>query len=408
MDNATSLAESSAAHESYSEGDEDEKLRVKKIAISSPTAAAAASATATHRPVLQRQNTSRATFFVCEDSDEDEDEAEAAEESLFRSRIALARRNNSNTNIKHQPCQQVQKSQLPLKFYVEDEEDELDGADGDNEHEEDQDEEEEEEESYFSLKVSEFVPVVDRRRKLSSLLSDLLMAEKQLQLQQLSITSTSGPTSTTIRTTRNSTDMDCSSCLSNHESVPGSPCPSTTNSDGEMAIHQNDQRLFRTSSSPKHLDNLQQEPNRVSPPPSSAYALITENQKPKSPLVRTKRVFKNLDELAIITAATNNNSNATASTTPSTNCTVSSPIPLPSPLSPTASFKAPATTNTNTTTTKAAAPNPSAGWTRASLQVPQQVHVQIQNLVVQSTSTAHRAFRSASSTLNEVLFRTAK
>jgi len=402
MDNATSLAESSAAHESYSEGDEE--VRPTRKSVEATVTAAAPS----RRPALQRQSSSRAKFFVCEDSEEDEDD-EAAEEALFRSRIVLARSKQQNQQLSS-------RSHSSLKSLVKDNQDEVDGADGDNEHEEpvDEDEdEEEEEESYFSAKIP-VVPSVERRRQSSSLLSDLLMAEKQqqLQLQQLTMTSSSP-----APRTRTSTDMDCShdGCLS------GSPCPSATNSEGEMMVamgqHTRSGGLARTTSFTNNLHQLQhhQQQQQANGAPSPSAMMIDEAQKAKSPLVRTKRVFKNLDGLAITTLnpVNNHNNNVNNNNTPlPSNCTVSSPSSVSVSSSPSSSSSSPLSPSRSAPnalpSTKPAA-NPSAGWTRAStLQVQQQVQVQIQNLVVQSTTTAHRAFRSASSTLNEVLFRAAK
>ncbi|KAF9430926.1 hypothetical protein BGZ94_002055 [Podila epigama] len=100
-------------------------------------------------------------------------------------------------------------------------------------------------------------------------------------------------------------------------------------------------------------------------------------EKKRSPLMRTKKVFKNLDALASMPSS-------------DASCTAL-PSPPPSPL------PAPSSAN-NTSISPATA---LAAWTRS-----HQVQVQLQSLVVQSTSSAHRALLSASATLTDVLFRT--
>lgn len=187
-------------------------------------------------------------------------------------------------------------------------------------------------------------PGIVRRQ---SLLSDLFLAEKQRE--QLHPSKSIQPS------------------LARTSSTYSSRCPSAANSDGESTFS-------RMAPLPEdHQDHGQHHHRRHHHHPHrinlDAGSEIQEPEKPKSPLVRTKRVFKNLDELASLS-------------TTSPTCNISSPSSS-SPSSPSSS------------------PTALAAWTRS-----HQVQVQIQSLVVQSTSSAQRALLSASATLTDVLFRT--
>lgn len=179
-----------------------------------------------------------------------------------------------------------------------------------------------------------------------SLLSDLFMAEKQReQIQQPS------------KPIRPSMVRTCSTYSSR--------CPSAANSDGESTFSRmapvpevyQDRGHHRHHQHYPHHTNLDAENE------------IQEPEKFKSPLTRTKRVFKNLDELASL---------STSST-----CNISPP------------------SSASSTSSIASTSTALAAWTRS-----HQVQVQIQSLVVQSTSSAQRALLSASATLTDVLFRT--
>ncbi|KAG0327875.1 hypothetical protein BGZ99_006680 [Dissophora globulifera] len=139
-------------------------------------------------------------------------------------------------------------------------------------------------------------------------------------------------------------------------------------------------------------------------------------------LVRTKRVFKNLADLANVAPAVPVPTSIPASpavspaeeklhspfltsiTTTNTTTVHSTPA-FPtfstSPSSPASSTLS--TLSTATSCTPSASPVLSTtGWTRS------QVQVQIQSLVTQSTTTAQRALLTASATLTDVLFRAAR
>lgn len=259
----------------------------------------------------QPRQPARAKFFVCDSDEESDDEEEEEEEAYF-----FPRRSEDNFG----DCEDS-------------------GTD----------EAETEEEGLPTTNTSSLqsAPGTVRRQ---SLLSDLFMAEKQReQFQQPS------------KPIRPSMARTCSTYSSR--------CPSAANSDGESTFS-------RMTPVPEvyqdrgHHHHHQHYPHHTS---LDAEDKIQEPEKPKSPLVRTKRVFKNLDELASLSM--------------SPTCNISSP----SSASPTSSI---ASTSTSPATALAA-------WTRS-----HQVQVQIQSLVVQSSSSAQRALLSASATLTDVLFRT--
>ncbi|KAI9233755.1 MAG: hypothetical protein BYD32DRAFT_117470 [Podila humilis] len=259
----------------------------------------------------QPRQPARAKFFVCDSDEESEDEEKEEEEAYF-----FPRRSEDNF--------------------------------GDCEDSGTDEAEAEEEGPVMRAPTTntsslQSVPGMVRRQ---SLLSDLFMAEKQReQFQQPS------------KPIRPSMARTCSTYSSR--------CPSAANSDSETTFSRmapvpevyQDRGHHRHHQHYPHNTNLDAENE------------IQEPEKSKSPLIRTKRVFKNLDELASL------------STSPTYN------ISSPSSASSTSSI-------VSTSTALAA-------WTRS-----HQVQVQIQSLVVQSTSSAQRALLSASATLTDVLFRT--
>ncbi|KAG0086959.1 hypothetical protein BGZ93_011373 [Podila epicladia] len=257
---------------------------------------------------------SRAKFFVCDSDEEEEDEEE--EEFLF------PRRSEDNF--------------------------------GDYEDSGTDEAEAEEEEESLGMKAPSTpspmpVPGIVRRQ---SLLSDLFLAEKQRE--QLHPNKSTQPS------------------LARTSSTYLSHCPSAANSDGESTFARMAPVPEDHQDLSQHHHRRRHHPHRITLDVGSE---IQEPEKPKSPLVRTKRVFKNLDELASLS-------------TTSPTCNISSPS---SPSSSSPSSSAPNSTS----------PTALAAWTRS-----HQVQVQIQSLVVQSTSSAQRALLSASATLTDVLFRT--
>ncbi|KAF9320641.1 hypothetical protein BG003_005390 [Podila horticola] len=261
---------------------------------------------------------SRAKFFVC-DSDEEEDEEE--EEEFF-----FPRRSEDNFG----DCE-------------------------DSGTDEAETEEGEEEESLVmsAPNTPSPRPAQGTAVRRQSLLSDLFLAEKQRE--QLHPSKSTRPS--LIRTS----------------STYSSRCPSAANSDGESTFSRMAPVLEDHQDHGQHRPRCHH-PHRIN---LDAECEIQESEKPKSPLVRTKRVFKNLDDLASLSIS-------------SPTCNISSPSSS-SPSSPSSS--APNSTSTS--------PTALAAWTRS-----HQVQVQIQSLVVQSTSSAQRALLSASATLTDVLFRT--
>ncbi|KAG0037517.1 hypothetical protein BGZ82_002382 [Podila clonocystis] len=258
---------------------------------------------------------SRAKFFVC-DSDEEEDEEE--EEFFF------PRRSEDNF--------------------------------GDFEDSGTDEAETEEEEEGFVMRAPNTpspkpAPGMVRRQ---SLLSDLFLAEKQRE--QLHPSKSIRPS------------------LARTSSTYSSRCPSTANSDGESTFSQMAPVPEDHQDHSQHHHRRHHRPQRIN---LDAGSEIQEPEEPKSPLVRTKRVFKNLDGLASL-----------STTSPTCNITSS--------FSPSSSSPSSSTPNSTSTS-----PTALAAWTRS-----HQVQVQIQSLVVQSTSSAQRALLSASATLTDVLFRT--
>ncbi|KAF8936342.1 hypothetical protein BGZ58_004298 [Dissophora ornata] len=339
LDNATSLAESNAAHEPYPE---EEELRKKQ----------------SHTAVKQRQAVSRAKFFVCNESEEDESESEDE---------------NENTFAVHHHSPRATLYSAPMVSSGETEEHDGDCEDFDVSEQEDNNDAEEE--IYFGKKM----PIVSNHHRTAttapsqdqntggmerrqSLLSDLLMAEKRKQQQQ-ACSETSAP-----------------------------------NSDGEMTI-------ARMAIPMPHIYPLAQQRNSSREP---AFSETT----PRSSLVRTKKVYKNLAELAKTSPVTR--------VAPITSATPVAPVITVTPSAPQRENSPLKTCNTAVSTTHSTASLSSAssptttctlsaspilsttGWTRS------QVQVQIQSLVTQSTTTAQRALLTASATLTDVLFRTAQ
>ncbi|KAF9994216.1 hypothetical protein BGZ79_001032 [Entomortierella chlamydospora] len=220
-----------------------------------------------------------------------------------------------------------------------------------------------------------------------SLLSDLLLAEKQQKSQQgINFKSTSR-------------------------------CPSASNSDGETAaVHM----VANPMSQGYHAAPQQQHHRRESFMErcdinhfNSHNNVSTVTDRTVSPLVRTKKVYKNLAELANTTRAPNH-SESSASLSVSSSSPSSPKSLLSSPCAAKTTVAKAATTTTKTERPSIVSTNsfsscilsksptvPTNGWTRT------QVQVQIQSLVAQSTSTAQRALLNASTTLTDVLFRTA-
>ncbi|KAF9401566.1 hypothetical protein BGX21_001296 [Mortierella sp. AD011] len=247
--------------------------------------------------------------------------------------------------------------------------------------------------SSFSSKTSHptYNALMGRRQ---SLLSDLLLAEKQQKSQQGSFKF-------------------------------ASRCPSASNSDGETAaVHM----VVNPMSQGYHAAPQQQHHRRESFKErcdinhfNSHNNVSTVSDRTVSPLVRTKKVYKNLAELANTTRAPNHSESSASLSVSSSPSSSPSSKSSPSPKSLLSSPCAAKTTAAKaaTTTTKTERPSivstnsfsscilskspsvPTNGWTRT------QVQVQIQSLVAQSTSTAQRALLNASTTLTDVLFRTA-
>ncbi|KAF8984067.1 hypothetical protein BGZ46_008893 [Entomortierella lignicola] len=264
-----------------------------------------------------------------------------------------------------------------------------------------------EEEDYFGKKI----PIITRSRypskesnsphptfnnanmgRRQSLLSDLLLAEKQQRsLQRVAVPLSSS-------------------------SASNSKCPSANNSDGESAaLHSN--MAMNPMPSPQHQQHHRRE--------SHMERNISEHKAVSPQLMRTKKVYKNLSELAktktpTTTSQQHYSENLTTTPTRKSSLSVSSPCAAKA----TAAASKNAMKTTTSTTTAIASPSLSSSpsptvstnsscilsaspivatnsWSRT------QVQVQLQSLVAQSTSTAQRALMGASATLSDVLFRTA-
>ncbi|KAF9933265.1 hypothetical protein FBU30_006033 [Linnemannia zychae] len=329
------------------------------------------------------------------------------------------------------------------------------------------------------LKMS--VPPVSGRRHLpspvnagmerrQSLLSDLLLAEKQQKqllhqqkLQQRSQVSSAcstpnchsaassdgedGTFNTSVNTTiitndNNGINDGGRSRYSTKAMTPIYPATSATTRNTTILEHQ-------------HPQCQALEPNRIHlyhRPTMDGFSMETivdENAEEFVPkLVRTKKFFGRLDTLAATSdrnveakTAETNNATAPASTCMMTTSPISASTTslayLHSPLSPTTSSTckistlSPTTTTTTTTKTtvapvgatsvpvspafasasavaSAAAAAAAASASAATMAgwARSQVQVQLQSLVAQSTTTAQRAFMNASATLSDVLYRT--
>ncbi|KAG0244222.1 hypothetical protein BGX31_009618 [Mortierella sp. GBA43] len=230
-------------------------------------------------------------------------------------------------------------------------------------------------------------PTMQRRH---SLLSDLLMAEKRQQQQQLQLLKE-----------RQEHDQDY-----HHTDSGYSP----TNSDGEMTAVAN-----ISGRVPQHQYQYDRR--------ETCHNMHTTCKK-TSPLTRTKKVFKNLSELANISMTTSSLNDSCSgpcgsddgstrdlldeavpfafgslSSSPSSpyilSAYTSTSTLTSTPISPLHSAK---TTTTTATMATAGLAAPVPGWTRSHVQV------QIQSLVAQSTLTAQRALLNATTTLTDVLF----
>ncbi|KAF9948496.1 hypothetical protein BGZ72_009596 [Mortierella alpina] len=343
LDSATTLTDSKDAHVSYSE-----KERNERAASQSPTTCTPDIKST--RPQLQREPTSKLKFFVC-DEDEDEDDEESEDEASAA--VAMMRsaplRNKATGLIRQAEVHRVRYEGLDAQ--------DLEAQDS------------HEDEGYCfdtrtpiatftspSLRSEVLSPqhhvsapaALERRQ---SLLSNLLQAEKQQRRQETQ---------------------------SNRSS----------NSDSEPQIYPSHQHQKQQQQQYPSLQYL--ECNRFSRDRSAGQHETTAN--PRSPLVRTRKVYKNLDELALVATA------AIPAAASPLHAPSTRPSPAASSMSSNAAVAMPAPAR-GTAMTKASAV---AGWSRSHVQV------QIQSLMVQSTSTAQRALLNASSTLTDVLFRAAK
>ncbi|KAF9904453.1 hypothetical protein EC991_002671 [Linnemannia zychae] len=229
------------------------------------------------------------------------------------------------------------------------------------------------------------------------------------------------------------------------------PAPSTTSTSQPHYLSQRQHQIIEPNNNRRHRgfidppsetepDNRLREDKNLLSDDMNATAADTTNYVPK--LVRTKKFYHRLDTLATIATTSSPSIPCTVAVASATTATTSPtspthPASIFSPLSPNPhtpiptckiSTLSPATPTTTTTisapsvaaiaSTKPTSPTAystaaasaaaaasasaatMAGWARS------QVQVQIQSLVVQSTTTAQRAFLTASATLNDVLFRT--
>ncbi|KAI1315513.1 hypothetical protein EDD11_000694 [Mortierella claussenii] len=388
LDNATSLAESSAAHESYSEGeDRDEKGKgqdmEKQKAVKTVANVASPVQQQQHRQIVKR-----AKFFVCGDSEEDESDEEVEWISSFRTRAAAVA---TATTLASGPIRS------PTDTGVTEQQEHHDGDCEDFDVTDDQDDEEEEASVFDKKKpinvqqhhrtqyaFKNTIPTpshhpvckpaggLERRQ---SLLSHLFLAEKQLKqkqrLQQL--------------------QLDQQQEWSNH-------CDSTPNSDGEatamrMVTAPMPQILYQGGSLRKKHGHDEEDDRMAT----------------KTSLVRTKKVYTNLAELAKVdTKGAGAERTSYPSSTPTTTIATTTTTTSYQSASSTSTAAASSSTISTQCTCTVSSKNPSLSssttggtgeWTRS------QVQVQIQSLMAQSTLTAQRALMTASATLSDVLFR---
>ncbi|KAF9185666.1 hypothetical protein BGZ51_002496 [Haplosporangium sp. Z 767] len=333
LDNATSLAESSDAHESYSEGDDDNgdngvkakdqlrdrKSRMKMSPPSKPPRLIMPSPHTQRLPAVRKP-----MFFVSESDSEEEEEEEHNVESENKDE---KEEDDLSMMIRKKPSQ-------PATVFQQPEEHE---ADGDCEASENEKEDVVDNDMAPMVRSPHLLhkpnnthaPIHARRQ---SLLSNLLQAEKLQSSSASTVAETMSlypaRPSQHLQEAQQQRDLK-------HNGTPYQPIDSqASNEDGSLKAHL---------------------------------------------LVRTKKVYKNLDELAKASALT--------TTTPHSLTTAVTASNIP-------------TCELSSTTTPMASTVLSS-WSRSRSQV----QVQIQSLVVQSTSTAQRALLSASATLTDVLFR---
>ncbi|KAF9433585.1 hypothetical protein BGZ76_009252 [Entomortierella beljakovae] len=128
-----------------------------------------------------------------------------------------------------------------------------------------------------------------------------------------------------------------------------------------------------------------------------------------SPLTRTKKVYKNLAEMGKLSFPTLPENSASLSISPCAAKVSTSPTATTSTTAATTTIMTASSINTSSSTSTSTSSNStckSSTSTRSRSRI--QVQGQIQSLVAHSTSTAHRAFLSASATLTDVLFRTSQ
>ncbi|KAG0256235.1 hypothetical protein BG011_004656 [Mortierella polycephala] len=338
LDNATSLAESNDAHESYSEGDDDHgngmktkdqlrdrKLKMKMSPPPKPPRLIMPSPRTQRPPAVRKP-----MFFVSDSDSEEEEEEEEEEEDTIESEYEDEEDDGPLMMVKKKITQ-------PATVFQQPEEHE---ADGDSEASESEKEDVVDNDMTRMVRSSRLLhkpnnthaPIHGRRQ---SLLSNLLQAEK----------------------------LQSSSASTAAETISLYPARPSQHHHHQEAQQQRDLKRNDTSSQLLGPQSLNED--------SSLKAHL---------LVRTKKVYKNLDELVKASAST------TATTPHSlTTAIVASDIP---------------TCELSSTTTPMASTTLSS-WSRSRSQV----QVQIQSLVVQSTSTAQRALLSASAALTDVLFR---
>ncbi|KAF9558990.1 hypothetical protein EC968_006773 [Mortierella alpina] len=368
LDKATTLAESNAAHESYPEEDEYDGT-TRQITTYAPDISST-------RPRLQRNSSSRPKFFVCDESedDEDEDDGEGCEDKAFAV-MAIQRskplsykatgliRQVEARNIR---CEDTEAQDCGAEGSLEEEADSFDG--------------------HLSITTHGSQPpsagVISQGRPASpptalerrqSLLSDLLQAEREQRRQEDQARS------------KYPADVD------NEPQV----YPTDHRHHDHHHHHHHHQQYQQQQQRQQYLSLQPLECNR--PLRGQMTQQHETTAQPHSPLVRTRKVYRNLDGLALVATATA----TTLAAASSFAATSTSASPMAAPILSTMAPKKTTLTAPviGTMITKATAV---AGWSRSHVQV------QIQSLVVQSTSTAQRALLNASSTLTDILFQAAK
>ncbi|KAF9897924.1 hypothetical protein BX616_004756 [Lobosporangium transversale] len=418
LDNATTLAESNAVHESYSE-EEVEKNKKKESQKQSKTQQQIAT-------VVRK-----AKFFVGDSSDEEDEngEEEREEEEEIKKKVTYMRPSADSHSLRHLHGRESRGGyhhhhHHHLRHHHHHQE----SHDGDCEDFDITEQDDDDEAFYFGKPPRQLMkPSVPRDRAHShsgapsspaiprpyknasivlqrrqSLLSDLLMAEKQQKQQQKLLL-------------QQQQQQQLQSLKYQY--------PIGSNTDGEANVIAQVSRMANVSDvNAKSLHSLYPTSSRLQQQQQyhsqqryhqdTTKLSIQEEQedddilhKTKSTLVRTKKIYKNLAELAKTAEIMPSSNRVTFTTSSPTMASfiakTSSVLPLP-PSSTTISMplKTPGVGVTASgTTTTATTTATTTGWT------PSQVQGQTSSLVAQSTMTAQRALLNASTTLTDVLFR---